>query len=169
MSGLRRYSVEEKHAMVHWAKKGHTYSQIAKTINGVSGAKTTASGVRKYLLRHKFTGSIGGTGYQRKFPERRKLSLLALAAVNQYVAEDREISSEQIQRKFSFHFNTCPSVTMISRARRELGWVWTGVNYCQLVREENRRKGVEFCFKICASLDKFDDVIFTDESTIIIF
>ena len=102
MSGLRRYSVEEKHAMVHWAKKGHTYSQIAKTINGVSGAKTTTSGVRKYLLRHKLSGSIGSTGYQRKFQERRKLSLLALAVVNQYVAEDRELVHSKFRENLAF-------------------------------------------------------------------
>lgn len=166
MSGLRRYSVEEKHAMVHWRKKGHSYSEIARTITGISGAKTTASGVKKYLLRHKSTGTIGCTGYQRTFQERRKLSLQALAAVNKYVAADREISALQIQKKLFVHFNIRASVTTISRARRELGWVWTGVKYCQLVREENRRKRVQFCFKVCASLDTFDDVIFTDESTI---
>ena len=166
MSGLRRYSVEEKYAMLHWHKKGHNYTEIARTVTGISGAKTTASGVRKYLLRHISTGCIGRTGYQRRFYERRKLSLQALAAVNKYVAADREISASQVQQKLLINFSICPSITTISRARRELGWVWTGVNYCQLVREDNRRKRVLFCFKVYASLDTFDDVIFTDESTI---
>jgi len=91
MSGLRRYSVEEKYTMVHWRKKGHNYSQIARTITGISGAKTTASGVRRYLLKHESRGSIGCTGYRKKFPDQRKLSLDALAAVHKYVAADREI------------------------------------------------------------------------------
>ena len=150
MSGLRRYSVEEKYTMVHWRKKGHNYSQIARTITGISGAKTTASGVRRYLLKHESRGSIGCTGYGKKFPDQRKLSLDALAAVHKYVAADREISSPQIQKTLLIHFKICPSITTIMRARRELGWVWTGVNYCQLVREENRFK--KLFLRLCGCL-----------------
>ena len=46
-----------------------------------------------------------------------------------------------------------------------LGWVCSRPKYCQLVRELNKQKR-EWCTERIATQENFDDVIFTDESSI---
>ena len=63
-------------------------------------------------------------------------------------------------------FDIVFSEATIKRVRRKLGWVKTGPAYCQLVREKNRIERLAFCNRIRAADDQFDNVIFTDESSI---
>ena len=58
------------------------------------------------------------------------------------------------------------SISTVERARRELGWVVTTPKYCQLIRETNRQKRLEWCQKMIDTNEQFDDVVFTDESSI---
>ena len=58
------------------------------------------------------------------------------------------------------------STTTIKRVRKKLGWLKSGVKYCQLVREANRVKRLAFAQQCQEKDDNFDDVIFTDESSI---
>ena len=50
--------------------------------------------------------------------------------------------------------------------RRKLGWVRTGSKYSQLIREANQIVRLEFARKCMEENEEFDDVIFTDESSI---
>ena len=63
-------------------------------------------------------------------------------------------------------FNLKFSKATIQRARRKLGWVKTGPQYCQLVREKNRIERLAFCTALKSSNDQFSNVIFTDECSI---
>lgn len=54
----------------------------------------------------------------------------------------------------------------IRRIRRELGFERRTVKYCQLIREANKVKRLEFCSQMIAAMETFSDCIFTDESTI---
>ena len=67
-----------------------------------------------------------------------------------------------IEEKFNISISTC----LIRRYRDKLGWTLSGPRYCQLIREENRVKRLEFVEKCLRDKDNFDDVIFTDESTV---
>ena len=52
----------------------------------------------------------------------------------------------------------------ILRCRTSLGWTFRGSAYCQLIREVNKQKRLEFARTHRS--DNFDDVIFTDECSI---
>ena len=54
----------------------------------------------------------------------------------------------------------------MARLRRKLGWVQTATKYCQMVREPNRAKRLEFCERCLRENEQFDNVIFTDECSI---
>ena len=58
------------------------------------------------------------------------------------------------------------SATTIKHARYKLGWLSTGTKYCQMVREANRIKRFEDCQELLATKEEFNDVIFTNESSI---
>ena len=58
------------------------------------------------------------------------------------------------------------SLSTIKKERRNLGWVSTRPKYCQLVRERNKEKRVEWCNEMINSNETFENVIFTDECSI---
>ena len=57
-------------------------------------------------------------------------------------------------------------MSTIKRARKAAGWVCTKTCYCQMVREVNKVKRLEFCLKVREDNDDFGNVIFTDESSV---
>ena len=58
------------------------------------------------------------------------------------------------------------SIATIKRTRRKLGWKRCGPKYCQLVRETNRVARLAFAEECIENGESFDNVIFTDESTV---
>ncbi len=59
--------------------------------------------------------------------------------------------------------NVIASVATVRRARQELGWVSTTPKYCQLIREVNKEKRLNWCNNVLAEEEKFENVIWTDE------
>ena len=57
-------------------------------------------------------------------------------------------------------------VSTIKRARKAAGWICSQTRYCQMVRDTNKIKRLEFCRKIIETNDDFSNVIFTDESSV---
>ena len=58
------------------------------------------------------------------------------------------------------------STTTIRRVKRnELGWKSENARYCQFVREPNKMKRLVFSLNAMVNKDLFEDVIFTDETS----
>ena len=58
------------------------------------------------------------------------------------------------------------SLSTIKRARKDLGWVKSKPKYCQLIRTANKEKRLEWCQRMLECKETFDDVIFSDESSV---
>lgn len=58
------------------------------------------------------------------------------------------------------------SLTTIKKCRLTFGWTFHGYRYCQLIRNQNKDKGLQFVFKCQAEADRFDDVIWSDETSV---
>lgn len=56
------------------------------------------------------------------------------------------------------------SLRTILRCRTTLGWTFRGSAYCQLIREENKVKRLQWSEQ--HKDDNFDDVIWTDKATV---
>ena len=56
------------------------------------------------------------------------------------------------------------SLRTILRCRTALGWTFRGSAYCQLIRESNKQKRLQWAQQHLGQ--SFEDVIWTDESTI---
>lgn len=56
------------------------------------------------------------------------------------------------------------SLRTILRCRTSLGWTFRGSAYCQMIREANKQKRLDWAREHLGQ--SFDDVIWTDESTI---
>ena len=72
--------------------------------------------------------------------------------------------AKKIHQGFGLQFS-CEKVVCL---RWTLGWVQTGTKYCQLIGEPNRVKRLEFSKKCLRENEQFDDVIFTDECSVLL-
>ena len=108
-------------------------------------------------------------GQQR--PDRRGRPRKATSPVKRKIDEDYrrdpEINASELKNVLE---NELPGirigVSTIKRARKAAGWICTQTRYCQMVRDANKIKRLEFCRKIIETNDDFSNVIFTEESSV---
>ena len=55
-----------------------------------------------------------------------------------------EMTSPLLARRIYKEFGLNFSIQKVKRLRKKLGWVMTSTKYCQLIREENQVKRLEF-------------------------
>ena len=60
------------------------------------------------------------------------------------------------------------SRSSVRRAQREKGWTASKAKYCQMIRNANYEKRLLWCKQCLQDAETFDDVIFSDESTVVI-
>ena len=60
------------------------------------------------------------------------------------------------------------SIRTVAKARQDLGWQHTTKRYCQAIREANKAKRLEWCQGRLQAGEKFEDVIFMDESSVLL-
>ena len=94
-----------------------------------------------------------------------KLSTEAKAFIDQQMRKDDEMTSGQIQKKLEKHDITVSSST-VRRSRKEQGWMLQRTAYCQLIRDANKVKRLEFTRQDLESGDTFQNVIFSDECSV---
>ena len=76
-----------------------------------------------------------------------------------------EATNRQIQKKlFKRGVEVHPST--VRRAPKEQGWTLQNTNYCQLIRDVNKTKRLEFTRRVIATEDTFDNIVFSDECSI---
>jgi hypothetical protein len=54
----------------------------------------------------------------------------------------------------------------LARVRGKLHWNYSTARYCQAIRVANMDKRVKWCQDMLDTGEQFDDLIFTDESTV---
>ena len=76
---------------------------------------------------------------------------------------DDETTAMQLHRLLTDHGYSI-SLRTILRCRTSLGWTFRGSAYCQMIRDVNKEKRLAWAREHLGDL--FDDVIFTDETSI---
>lgn len=85
--------------------------------------------------------------------------------INQWLTENNELTINDILLKLASE-GVNVSRSCVGRALKRMGWTAHATRYCQLIRENNKLKRVEFCQKLMQDGDTLDDVVFTDECMI---
>ena len=78
---------------------------------------------------------------------------------------DQQMTSGQIHKKLEKRGITVSSST-VRRSRKEQGWTLQRSAYCQLIREANKVKKLEFAWHVLESGDTFHNVIFSNECSV---
>ena len=126
------------------------------------GFRVSVAGAYYLIKKYKKTGSL----FDR--PRKGRTQLLpeqALQEINNLLNGDDEITTTELMHKLC-EMEYRASRATIGRARILLGWTAKATRYCQLIREVNKQKRLDFCQQLVQSGDTFNNVIFTDESMV---
>ena len=86
--------------------------------------------------------------------------------IDEKMEQDREMSSAELSRKFFEEFGINVSAVTVRKIRYKLKWRQSGTQYCQLIREPNKLKRLNYCLEAMTRNETFGNVLFTDECTV---
>ena len=140
-----------------------THGMRAPTIKNKlleEGISVSREGIHKFLCRFSERGCIlrkPGSGRPSKITANIK------SIVDHQMEVDDETTAHQLHALLvSKGYNI--SLRTVLRCRTSLGWTFRGSAYCQLIREVNKQKRLEWALRY--KDDEFLDVIYTDECTV---
>ena len=141
-------------------KQGLHPAEILRLLKTERLAVSLASVVR-IIKKLKTTGSVANLPRSGR-PA--KISDEAKVFIDQQMRKDDEMTSCRIKKKLAKR-GTDVSSSTVRRARMQLGWTLQRTGYCQLIRDVNKTKRLEFAQRVLESEDTFHNVIFSDESS----
>ena len=148
-----------KQRILHHYFKGRKAPTIAKFLQEEQ-LKASRVGIAKFLKHYQETGTIArkpGLGRPSKITAEIK------RIVNEQTVRDDETTAHQLHRLLASNgYNI--SLRTILRCRTSLGWTFRGSAYCQMIREPNKVKRLQWAIEN-QGLD-FNDVVWTDECTV---
>ena len=100
-------------------------------------------GIHKFLEKHRETNNIErrpGSGRPTK------MTAPVKALVEQRMRDDDETTAVQLHALLLHHGHTMTLKTVL-RCRAALGWTFRGSAYCQLIRQENKVKRLQWAQK----------------------
>ena len=142
-------------------KQGLHPAEIFKLLKG-EGLLVSFASVTRIIKKLKLTGSVANlprSGRPRKLP------VEANAFIDQQMRSNDEMTSAQIQKKLAKR-GVAVSLSTVRRSRKQQGWTLQRTAYCQLIRDANKVKRLEYAQRIMESGDTFHNVIFSDERSI---
>ena len=143
-------------------KKSTTIVKLLKK----EGLTVTASGICRLIRKYKETGSIArlpGSGRPTK------ITTEVLRIVEAQMQLDDETTAVQLQKILVDSGHPLSLKTILS-SRHKIGWTFRGSAYCQLIREVNKAKRLEWAQKHLqeALNNDFKDVLWTDECSVML-
>ena len=143
---------------LHW--QGYRVSAIVECMVIEDGIKTTKQGVRQFLkhyAKYKTIARKPGSGVVAKLsPEIQQI-------IEDAMCEDDETTATQLPARLAL-YDVYVSLATIVRNRHQLGWIFRGSVYCQLIRQPNKEKRLIWARAFLH--DNFEDVIWSDETTV---
>ena len=149
-----------KQRVISLYHQGENITSIVDRLALEDGVKVSKQGVRNFLKRYAVNGTIdrkAGSGCPSKITPAIK------CIIEDAMRRDDKTTATQIQSILA-SYGVYISLATITRARHQMGWIYRGSAYCQLIRDVNRQKRLEFAMAYLH--DNFDDAIFSDETTV---
>ena len=160
---MGRLSLYARERIVSLLSTNTSVVRITKSLNE-EGIKVSRSAVNLFICRFRKTEILHDAPRSGR---KLKLSDEQITFIDQKMRENDELTAAEIKQKLSEEFGVDISVATIKRVRREnLGWRSERARYCQFVREPNKMKRLIFCLTALEAKDRFEDAIFTDETSV---
>ena len=153
------YSLYKRQRILYYFYKGCRAPTIAKQLRD-ENITASRQGIHKFLRKYIETRSIERRpGSGRPSKATREVKKL----VEDKMREDDEMTAYQLHRLLQSQGYKL-SIQTILCCRKSLGWTFRGSAYCQLIRQENKRRRLEWVRQHLN--DSFDDVLWTDDCSV---
>ena len=161
---MPRISVETRRRIVAIKSSGYSVTQIQQRL---ADEDIRVSKVTIYKLLKKYEECRTVLDKPRRASLPRKLNADHVKFIDDSMAANDEITARQMRILLLEKWPSLQiSLNTIKRTRKHLGWVATRPKYCQLVREVNKIKRLNWCKESEEKGDQFDNVIWTDECSV---
>ena len=158
---MPRLSVETRHRICHLRKAGLSSSEIRKRLMQ-EGVQISRTSLYNLWRKYRDTGTVVDR-HRRKQPS--KLNADHYRFIDDAMAENDELTARRLREKLEDRWpGISVSLSTVKRTRKHLGWVATRPKYCQLIRDGNKDKRLEWCKKM--EKDEFSNVVWTDECSV---
>ena len=162
---MPRLSLENRQKVVRLFEDGHRPTEILARLEE-EDVKVSKVALYALLKKYRETGRVEDRARARA---PKKLSGVHYSFIDSALQQDDELTTAKLYDQLLENFpDVTASKSTVKRARRELGWVTSAPKYCQLTRDNNKRKRLDWCRKMLQEKEEFKDVIWTDESTVMI-
>ena len=153
------YSQYTKERAVYLHEQGFKAPFVAKALRE-EGISVSCVGIHKLLTKYQATGSVVRRDVSRR-PS--KVTETISELVEAQMRKDDETTAKELQKLLADNGFSL-SLRTVLRCRSSLGWTYRGSSYCQLIRESNKAKRLEYA--TANLLYHFEDVVFSDECTV---
>ena len=153
------YSTYKKQRILYHHFRGFRPPTIVKLLQE-ENMRASRWGIAKFLKRFCKDGTIlrrVGSGRPSKITAEVK------AIVEEQMRLDDETTAFQLHRLLTEKGHNLTRRTIL-RCRTQLGWTFRGSSYCQLIREANKEKRLNWAVQNRNAT--FEDVVWSDESSI---
>ena len=159
---MTKLDFEAKRAIVRMRSNRETCSAIAQKLKSDYGIEVTRQAICEFLLIYNRTKSLT----QRQGSGRSsKISADCMRIIEAKMQSDDETTATQlleILRRSGMQI----CLATVKNCRAKMGWTFHGTRYCQMIRDANKIKRLQFANECLANRETFDDVIWTDETSV---
>lgn len=86
--------------------------------------------------------------------------------IDKILTTNNEKTAADLQKAIQLETGDPFPIATVKRLRKKLGWVKIRARYCQLIRQANQASRLDFAIRCIQTNESFNNVIFSDESTI---
>lgn len=161
---MPRLELSARKRVIVLQRAGYTLSEIHKRIVEEEGHYVSLRSI--YRLWKKFCGhhTIADLPKNKR---QRILNDKMLDMIDRLLMENDKVNARQLRdRLLDVHPELKVSLDTIKSYRKKKGWVCTRPHYCQLIRQVNKVKRLEWCLEQINNNERFENVIFSDECTV---
>ena len=140
--------------------EGTTVREVLKHLErgGIKVCRQTIWRLLRHYRQHKCISPLPKSG-RPKIVSPRKLTV-----IEESMQSNDETTGKELTEKVYRRTGAKLSLWSIYSGRRALGWSYRGAAYCQLIREVNKQKRLQWAQRYVN--DSFTDVIWTDETSV---
>ena len=161
--GMGRMTIEARQRAVLLWKSGMKITNIHHRFKE-ENLRVSVTAIYHLIGKFAKTGNISDL---RRNPRPSILETEHYEFIDQAMLENDELTAYGLLCKLKETYpHLKSSLSTVRRARRDLGWVSTTPKYCQLIREANKEKRLNWCLEVTREKDTFTDVIWTDECSV---
>ena len=141
-------------------EKQHNVSEVLIQLReeGITPCRQTLWRLRKHIENHGTFMPLPKSGQPCKLTTR------ILQSIENRMQQDDETTGKELVSYLQREEGVTVSVRTARRGRQSLGWSSRGTVYCQLIREGNRTKQLEWARENLGAT--FENVIWSDETTV---